>query len=381
MAIGIDKIAQQVIDAVNENIKNLNKLNVLVMGKSGVGKSTLINSIFRGNLAETGLGRPITQSIRKIEKKDYPIAIYDTPGFELSKDQQNTVKKDILELIRNGYKSNDINDAIHCIWYCINVGGNRTFDSSELQWLREFTESNKDTQVPIIVVLTQAVPKSKARDMQVLVESENLDISKVVPVLAQDMNFDDEYIAKAYGLENLVEIMVEVLPEELQKTLQNTQKASLESKKKAARKAVTTAVMATFGQGFNPIPISDAAFLVPTQVTMIAAITVIFGLDVNKSLLTTFVSSTIGTGGATILGRTVVANILKFVPGAGTIAGGMISGGTAAVITTALGEAYIKVMEMIFKGEISKEVLYTEKGKEIIQKIFKEKLKNKKEEK
>ena len=75
-------------------------------------------------------------------------------------------------------------------------------------------------------------------------------------------------------------------------------------------------------------------------------ITVIFGLEVNKSLLTGFVSSTIGTAGATVLGRTIVADLIKLIPGLGTTAGGLISGATASLITTALGEAYIILMEM-----------------------------------
>lgn len=45
------------------------------------------------------------------------------------------------------------------------------------------------------------------------------------------MDFDGEYVAKAYGLDQLVDIMSEALPEELQDTLQNVQKASLKSKK------------------------------------------------------------------------------------------------------------------------------------------------------
>ena len=57
--------------------------------------------------------------------------------------------------------------------------------------------------------------------MKTLVEDENLDIVKVVPVLAQDMDFDEEYVAKAYGLDKLIDIMSESLPNELQETLQN----------------------------------------------------------------------------------------------------------------------------------------------------------------
>lgn len=69
MEINTDEIAQKCIDAINEKLRNLKKLNIIVVGKSGVGKSTLINSLFRGNFAETGLGRPVTDEIRKIEKK------------------------------------------------------------------------------------------------------------------------------------------------------------------------------------------------------------------------------------------------------------------------------------------------------------------------
>ena len=233
MQINTDNIAQQCINAINEKINNLKQLNIIIIGKSGVGKSTLINSLFRGNFAETGLGRPVTQEIRKIVKNDYPLTIYDTPGFELSSDQQDNVKNEVIKLISDGYSSNDVNKTIHCIWYCINVGANRTFDSSEVEWLKEFSEKNRNSKVPIIVVLTQSVPRKKALEMKNHVEQENLDICKVVPILAQDMDFDEEYVAKAFGLDTLINVMSEVLPSELQDTLQNIQKVSLEAKKKA----------------------------------------------------------------------------------------------------------------------------------------------------
>lgn len=374
MEVNTDEIAKKCMDAINEKLKNLKKLNIIVVGKSGVGKSTLINSLFRDKIAETGLGRPITTEIRKIEKKDYPMAIYDTPGFELSEGQQAKVKEEIIELIHKGLATGDINNAIHCIWYCINVGGNRTFDQTEINWLKELIEKNKVTKVPIIVVLTQACPKTKGKQMQTLVEKENLDIIKVIPVLAQDMDFDGEYVAKAYGLDQLVDIMSEALPEELQDTLQNVQKASLKSKKKRSRAVVAAASAVAFGEGFIPIPFSDAAVLIPTQITMIASITTNFGMSISKSVIMSFMSSTIGTAGTTILGKSMVSNLFKLIPGVGTGVGGMISGSTASLLTTALGEAYIKFMEMIYKGELKKEDLYDQNGQKAISKMFKEEL-------
>lgn len=376
MEIDIQKLAEQGMKVFRERYAKLAKLNILLIGKSGVGKSTLINSLFRGKFAETGLGRPVTKEIRKIEKKDFPLTIYDTPGFELASGQQKKVKDEITEIISKGAASKDFSEAIHCIWYCINVGGNRTFDESEYRWLKELTESNKTSQVPIMVILTQAVPKPKAEEMKRLVEKENLDIVKVIPVLAQDMYFDEDYTAKAYGLDTLVTIMSEVLPDELQDTFENLQQVLLESKVKKSRAIVYSAVAGAFGEGFTPLPFADAALLIPTQVSMIAGISVVFGLDLDKGILTNFITSILGSGGATIIGRTIVSNLFKLIPGAGTIAGGLISGSTAALLTTALGEAYIKFMSMIFKGEIDHEALYSKKGLKILREYFKDFLKN-----
>lgn len=375
MEISLDKIAQDCITAINERIKNLNTLNIIVAGKTGVGKSTLINSMFRDNLAETGIGKPITQHMRKISKKGIPLNIYDTKGFELGKDAQKEVKKEILDTIKSGMAGTDVNKAIHCIWYCINTASNR-IEPEEIEWLRDLAKENSVTEVPVIIILTQAFSKPNAEQMKNLIQDENLDIVQVVPVLAQDFIFDESLPPiKAYGLDALLAVMTEVLPEELQDTLQSVQIASLKAKKKRAQVTVATATATAFGEGFAPIPFADSALLIPTQVAMIASITAIYGLDINKSIITAFVSSALGTGGATIAGKTIASNLLKLVPGAGTVIGGTISGATAGVITTALGEAYIVLMESIYKGELKTSELGTAEGKKKLKELFKKKIK------
>lgn len=373
MAPDMDKVAQDAINAIAERIKNLSKLNIIVAGKTGVGKSTLINGVFREKLAETGMGKPVTAHMRKLTKKGVPLAIYDTRGFELGKEVQAEVKKEIIDTINAGLATKDINEAIHCIWYCINTASNRV-EPEEIEWLRELSNSNKVTQVPIIIVLTQAFSKKKANELRQVLLNENLDVVQIIPVLAEDYEIDDEYIAKSYGLDVLIKVMGEALPDELIDTLQNLQVVSLEEKKKRAQAAVATAATLAAGEGAAPIPFADCALLIPTQIGMIASITVIFGFDVNKSIITALVSSTIGAGGATILGKTVVSTLLKFIPGAGTIAGSAISAGTAGVITAALGEAYIGIMELVFKGEMKLEDISTKKGKEKMSDLFKKNL-------
>ena len=371
--INTDKIAQDAVNAIAEKIKNLNTLNIIVAGKTGVGKSTLINAVFREKLAETGMGKPVTDHMRKLTKKGMPLSIYDTCGFELGKAVQAQVKQEILDTISKGLATKDINKTIHCVWYCINTASNRV-EPEEIQWLRELSRENQITQVPIIIVLTQSFSKKNAIAMRKMLMEENLDVVQIVPVLAEDYEIDDEYTAKAYGLDALIHVMGQALPEELMDTLQNVQIASLEEKKLRAQAAVATATIAAAGEGAAPIPFSDCALLIPTQLTMIASITVIFGFDVNKSILAAFLTSTLGTGGATLLGKTVVANIVKFIPGIGSAAGGAISAGTAGVITAALGEAYIGIMSLVFSGEMSIDDLSTQKGKDEMKKLFRKQL-------
>lgn len=231
--IDTDKIAQQAIDAIADKIKNLKTLNIIVAGKTGVGKSTLINAVFREKLAETGMGKPVTDHMRKLTKKGVPLAIYDTRGFELGKEVQTEVKSEIINTINEGLATKDVNKAIHCIWYCINTASNRV-EPEEIAWLRELSKSNQITQVPIIIALTQAFSKKKAAEMRNMLINENLDVIQMVPVLAEDYEIDDDYVAKSYGLDVLIQVMGEALPEELQDTLQNVQIASLNEKKRRA---------------------------------------------------------------------------------------------------------------------------------------------------
>ncbi len=376
MDLNISDIASKCINEINKKIKDLKNLNIIVAGKTGVGKSTLINYIFREQLAETGIGKPVTQHIQMITKKDVPLTIYDTKGLELGRDTQKQIKAEIIDKIKEGLYSKDENKCIHCIWYCINTVSDR-IEEDEIEWIKDFTEENRETQVPIIIVLTKSFSKVKAREFKSYIDSLNLNVCAIVPVLALDYEIDEDYVAKAYGGEELIEIMGELLGDELIPTLQNVQKAAIKQKIKYARGIVATTVTASFAQGFVPVPFADAALLVPTQVTMIASITVAFGLKVDRSIITAFISTILGTTGATIAGRTIVANLFKLLPGVGTVVGGMITGGTAAVVTTALGEAYIRLLEKMCLGEIKSGDLGSKEVRKEMRSIFKEELKKK----
>lgn len=366
---------QKIMDEIKENYSSLTTLNVVVIGKTGVGKSTLINSVFGENVAEVGLGRPVTQSIRKLEKEGTPLAIYDTPGLELQGDHSaENLLEQVTNLINEGIQSEDVNQAIHCIWYCINTASSRV-EPTEMNFLRKLGENTKRCNVPVILVLTQAFSKKKTEEMVTALRKENLPVRQVVPVLAQDYEISEDYPKiKAFGIDKLVELMSELLPDTVRDTFIALQIASIDLKRKRARAAVTAAAGAAALTGASPIPFSDAAILVPTQVSMLAGITAIFGLPIEKAALTSIVSATIGTAGATVLGKTVVSNLIKMIPGAGTIVGAAISGTTAAALTGALGEAYIAILTRVASGDISFADLTSKEGMEELRREFQKQL-------
>lgn len=331
----------------NEN-SNLKPANILIVGKSGVGKSTLINSIFREKMAATGVGSPVTQHLRKITKDGVPISIYDTKGLELDAKVQEIIKKEINDEKLFLLKSLNPDKYIHIVWYCINSGSNRLEDfETDL-----INELSKDW--PVILVLTQNHGKAHY-EFTKYVENRNLNVKSVRPVLAQEYEFDEEYIKKPFGLKELVETTYECLPEAYRRAFVNAQIVDLDKKVANSQKAILTAVGTAFGVGYIPIPFSDAAILVPIQIGMIAAITSAFGISHDKELMAAVLASTIGAGGATAAGKAIVANTMKLIPGVGQAIGRTISGSTAALLTATLGFAYCEALKAlaprIYSGE------------------------------
>ena len=369
------EVADKILAAIQKEYKDMKKLNVMILGKTGVGKSTLINNMFNQKMAETGIGKPVTDKIRKIEKPDFPLAIYDTPGLELGGENAiESLLEEVVGEIRAGIRSGDIGKAIHSIWYCISTPSHR-FEQAEINFLKKFLDKTSDFNVPVIIVLTKSYSKNEAKELKHEIEKENLSVVNIVPVLAENYDIDDEYTARAYGLDKLSEIMNSVIPEAMQNTFVAVQRANLKLKKGKAQAVVAASVVSAAATGAIPIPFSDAALLIPEQVAMLAGITAVFGIPMEKATLIAIISGTIGTAGTTVLGKTVVSNLIKFIPGVGSVVGGIISGATAAALTAALGEAYIIILMKVCEGEVSIDYLGTELGKKEISKIFIEQLK------
>lgn len=361
---------KQFLDKFHGELKGMGHVNLIISGKTGVGKSTLLNAAFREDLAAVGIGEPVTPEIRMYQdsKGEYPLRIYDTMGLELSAERQEYAVQQIHELCEKKKATGNMDEAIHVMWYCVHGNGAR-FEPYEEAYINEVSK-----EIPVVIVLTQCIIKKMANALKAEIEKKNTKASNILLVRAQQYIDDDEKVLEPFGVDRLVEYTYSILPEAVQKAWACVQGASLKIKQDRAQAIVFATAAATFGEGYIPLPFSDCFALVPTQIGMVAGITAVYGLEISRSLLAGIVSSLLGTAGTTIAGRTIVAALLKLIPGAGTALGGTLSGATASALTVALGEAYIQVMNLVYKGEISEKDFASGAIKQELTEIFKNNL-------
>ena len=157
-----DKI-MNTIELSKDKLKKCERLNIYLMGITGVGKTSLKNSICDKLYSQEKFGgRGTTMRQRYICKCHDYLSFTDNIGFELGGNYSiiNLVQ-DTQNYIMEKIKSN--NEAIHCIWYCIT--GTRLQDE-EYKVICNLRKIYKEKNVPIIIIYTQAIEPKKIEDMK-----------------------------------------------------------------------------------------------------------------------------------------------------------------------------------------------------------------------
>jgi small GTP-binding protein len=197
------------------SMAQLGHANILISGQTGVGKSTLINAVFRVPLAEEGIGKPVTKHVQKHEVQGVPVTIYDTPGIELGQAKDEVIRE-YRKTIAESRKGSP-NDVIHVAWYCINIGQSRVQDY-DIEIIRALAD-----EIPVILVLTQCMDDEHAGALEKVIREERLPIDgDPVPVLARARRVAGQEVPSR-GLEELVERTDDILPEAVRRAFANAQ--------------------------------------------------------------------------------------------------------------------------------------------------------------
>ena len=170
---------------VDEGI-NKDSTNVLIIGKSGVGKSSLLNYMFGRELQKVGVGAPVTKMEVKefVYKYDdhFEMHIYDTWGLEPSAEKAEEWKETIFEEIGRHDKKN-ISEWFNTIIFCLNAKSARVEDF-EIDIMEELLREKNH----VTVALTHCNSKSDP-DGIVLRESVKEELTKRRIDAPDDRNF------------------------------------------------------------------------------------------------------------------------------------------------------------------------------------------------
>jgi uncharacterized protein (DUF697 family)/GTP-binding protein EngB required for normal cell division len=341
------------LEKARENaIKSKEKISVLVAGLTGVGKSTLVNAVFGSEVVKTGMGKPVTQHLEKIEVPEKGLLLWDTKGIE-AKNYESTLAQ-LEDDIANQMESSLFP---HVAWVLVS-SVSRRIQEADLALI----EILKEKKIPTAVIFTNVYGKVEREFVEEAIavidekEKEWLD-GAYVSVNSIPYEISDEITIPA-NLGNLIEVTTDLFPKGKENAKLAFAKAQrvdnelrLEAMKSGARKIVHYGAAAAAGVGASPIPGSDAPLIAAAQSTMIYKISTEFELDLPKSILTSTITGILGVTALAQVGRAVVANALKFIPGVGSLAGGAISATTAFSLTEAVGHAYIAVLAHYYNFE------------------------------
>lgn len=297
--------------------------NILLIGGTGVGKSSLINTCFGEELAKVGVGKPITKHIESFSCDSKSVVLFDTKGYEIGSEKEKEFLNEVVEYAID-FKTGD--NSIHIAWYCIQAGGTRIvdFDISIIKKIHQ-------TGLPIAIVLTKADLLNE-EDAKKFRET----INNVLPQIEVfETTIKDEL--DNLQLAELCQWSVDNLPDALKISFVAAQRKNIKLKRAEASKAILQHTSGAGLVGFTPIPFSDAPILISNQAGMIARILFIYDMGSFANQVKKLLGGAVLGALISESGMWIVAQLLKLIPTFGTFVGGMISGTVAATITYAIG--------------------------------------------
>ena len=178
---------------LDESNKSKTKFNILVIGKTGAGKSTLINEFLQIRKAQENYGDVGTIGFHTYTTTDTEYALIDCEGLDLKRSI-----KDYIKLLKNKIIEYNKNPEtfIDMIYYCTN--NNTRLETEEISLINELEKIYDNELVPFIIVHTQSISEEFHTKFKDFVNEKYEGKYPVIKVLARKI--DDK---EAEGLDNL----------------------------------------------------------------------------------------------------------------------------------------------------------------------------------
>lgn len=332
--------------------------NVLVIGNSGVGKSTLINAVLGEDVkkvALTGIGiSGTTKDLEIYEDDSIPFRLIDTIGFEPSFLKRNSAVNAVKKWSKESAKEGNEEKKINVIWYCVEGTSSKLF----LEAIKSLSRATKMWEsVPVVVVITKSysVP-ARGQNIQMVNNafatqkrySKNL--KAVIPVVAETFKLNDTAFAPPEGISELIDVTNSVMPEGIKAAEKDVSAFKLKRKRALSQTVVAASTTGGAVVGAVPIPIPDAVILSPIEVVEINAIASIYGIKNNEESKK-FINSIVEVGTVSLAAKAAI-NALKAIPGI-SLAASVVNSIIAASFVAAIGEGSVYAFEKVYTGEKS----------------------------
>jgi len=328
--------------------------NVLVIGNSGVGKSTLINAVLGEDCAVTGYGTTgTTDKLNIYESKNVPFRVIDTAGFEPSFIKERKAVGAVKKWSKESVKAGKEDTQINVIWFCVEGTSSKLFPKA----IKDLSRATSMwPSIPVIVVITKSysIPERK-RNIEMVHNafasqkrySKNL--KKVIPVVAQTLiiNEENNLYVPPEGITELIDATNELLPEGIKAAKTDIATFKLNRKRALAHSIVGVATTGAVVVGAVPIPFADALILGPVELAEVNALAQVYGINKNEESKR-FLNSIVEVGTVSIAAKAAIG-ALKAVPGI-NIGAAVMNAIIAGSIVAALGEGAIYAFEQIYLG-------------------------------
>lgn len=357
-----DSIKHQFNAEIHQARHELGRINIAVFGNTGVGKSTLLNTVFGRELAATGSGSPVTQHIQYHGGSPEPLGIYDTPGFEIG-GSTKTLLSEITQVFKDN-KKKPLADQIHVAWFVENSQTNRFVDAQS-----EIVSHLASFGIPVMMILTR-VRKLGNGDYpsQTKALADNI-IGRQLPLTPHQTVFmvnalaDRELGDPAHGLTRLLDATFRAVPESVHEALTAAQQLDLVRKRQAAAKVINRFTFTSGAAGATPIPVADLVLVTTSLARMFARISAAYGIPFKKKQLAQLATAVLLTGGVThaaskTITRASGKQLAKLVTSQAGRQGGKLvplanvvvsaaAGTSSALLAKAAGHAWSRVCEYL----------------------------------